>query len=60
MEGFNLGLQAEFDKIARQFESHPHVRLVLKSDEVITHSIFAACDMFIIPSIFEPCGLTQV
>jgi starch synthase len=26
----------------------------------LSHMIFAASDMFIVPSIFEPCGLTQV
>jgi hypothetical protein len=33
---------------------------VLKYDEALSHSIYAASDIFVIPSIFEPCGLTQV
>lgn len=53
-------LQEEFDELAVQFEDHPHVRLVLRCEETLTHNIFAAADLFVIPSIFEPCGLTQV
>ena len=54
------GLQKEFDELAVKFERHPHVRLVLRCEETLTHNIFAAADIFVIPSIFEPCGLTQV
>ncbi|CAM6101353.1 unnamed protein product [Calypogeia fissa] len=53
-------IQSEFEGIAKQFEHHPDIRLVLKYDEGLSHSIYAASDLFIIPSIFEPCGLTQM
>ncbi|KAG0622794.1 hypothetical protein M758_3G123800 [Ceratodon purpureus] len=53
-------IQHEFEDIARQFEKHPQIRLVLKYDEALSHSIYAASDIFVIPSIFEPCGLTQM
>ncbi|KAL3700083.1 hypothetical protein R1sor_018105 [Riccia sorocarpa] len=53
-------IQREFEGIARDFEQHPHIRLILKYDEALSHSIYAASDMFVIPSIFEPCGLTQM
>lgn len=53
-------LQHEFEVIARQFENHPQIRLVLKYDETLSHAIYSAADVFVIPSIFEPCGLTQV
>lgn len=52
--------QHEFEGIARQFENHPQIRLILKYDEALSHAIYAASDIFVIPSIFEPCGLTQV
>src|SRR5581483_6107733 len=29
-------------------------------DESLSHRIYARADMFIIPSAFEPCGLTQL
>ncbi|KAG8637411.1 probable starch synthase 4, chloroplastic/amyloplastic isoform X1 [Manihot esculenta] len=53
-------IQREFEGIANHFQNHEHIRLVLKYDESLAHSIYAASDMFIIPSIFEPCGLTQM
>ncbi|CAN6689544.1 unnamed protein product [Malus baccata var. baccata] len=53
-------IQSEFEGLASHFENHDHVRLILKYDDSLSHAIFAASDMFIIPSIFEPCGLTQM
>lgn len=53
-------IQREFEDIARQFQTHNDIRLILKYDESLSHTIYAASDMFIIPSIFEPCGLTQM
>jgi len=56
----NGNVQREFEGIANQFCEHPSIRLILKYDEALSHYIYAASDIFIIPSIFEPCGLTQV
>ncbi|XP_065000284.1 probable starch synthase 4, chloroplastic/amyloplastic [Musa acuminata AAA Group] len=53
-------IQQEFEGIANHFQSHSHVRLLLKYDDALSHLIYAASDMFIIPSMFEPCGLTQM
>ncbi|KAG6405045.1 hypothetical protein SASPL_132627 [Salvia splendens] len=53
-------IQREFEEICDQFKTHEHARLVLKYDEALSHLIYAASDMLIIPSIFEPCGLTQM
>ncbi|KAG0459992.1 hypothetical protein HPP92_023120 [Vanilla planifolia] len=53
-------IQREFEGIANHFKDHPDVRLLLKYDDALSHIIYAASDMFIIPSIFEPCGLTQM
>ncbi|KAK2383717.1 starch synthase 3, chloroplastic/amyloplastic [Trifolium repens] len=53
-------IQREFEGIANHFKNHDHIRLILKYDESLSHTIYAASDMFIIPSIFEPCGLTQM
>ncbi|KAH9318743.1 hypothetical protein KI387_020512 [Taxus chinensis] len=53
-------IQREFEGIANQFCDNPSIRLVLKYDEGLSHHIYAASDLFIIPSIFEPCGLTQM
>ncbi|GAQ78501.1 starch synthase [Klebsormidium nitens] len=53
-------IQRDFEGIARHFDRSPHVRLVLKYDEALSHMIYSASDMFVIPSMFEPCGLTQL
>ncbi|URE31367.1 Starch synthase [Musa troglodytarum] len=53
-------IQREFEDIANHFQSHSHIRLLLKYDDALSHLIYAASDMFIIPSMFEPCGLTQM
>ncbi|XP_031743850.1 probable starch synthase 4, chloroplastic/amyloplastic isoform X2 [Cucumis sativus] len=53
-------IQREFEDIANHFQSHDQIRLVLAYDESLSHWIYAGSDMFIIPSIFEPCGLTQM
>ncbi|KAL5655478.1 hypothetical protein ACJX0J_034797, partial [Zea mays] len=53
-------IQREFEGIADQFQNNNNVRLLLKYDDALAHMIFAASDMFIVPSMFEPCGLTQM
>lgn len=50
----------EFHRIKQQFLDHPHVHLMLHHQEELAHLIYAGCDMFIVPSLFEPCGLTQM
>ena len=32
----------------------------LLSDESFAHRVYAAADLFVVPSLFEPCGLTQL
>lgn len=53
-------INAEFHKLKNQFSDHPHIHLILHHQEELAHLIYAGCDMFIVPSVFEPCGLTQM
>lgn len=40
---------------------HPKsVGAILQFDETIAHRIYAASDFFLMPSVFEPCGLGQM
>jgi len=42
-------------------ERHPrHVGKFLTFDERIAHKIYAASDFFLMPSVYEPCGLGQM
>ncbi len=53
-------INAEFHRLKHQYTDHPHISLTLHHQEELAHMIYAGSDMFIVPSIFEPCGLTQM
>lgn len=40
--------------------SNPDVHIELSFNEELAHLIYAGADMIVVPSNFEPCGLTQV
>ncbi len=40
--------------------SNPDVHLELGFNEELSHLIYAGADMIVVPSNFEPCGLTQM
>lgn len=39
---------------------HPHVSVRIGYDEALSHRMFAGADAVLVPSRFEPCGLTQM
>ena len=43
-----------------EFRDGPSARLLLFYNEQLSHLLFAAADMIVVPSLFEPCGLTQM
>lgn len=49
-------LQAAFQKAA----SHPNVAVRIGYDEALSHRMVAGADAILVPSRFEPCGLTQM
>lgn len=54
----DAALEEIFQESARR---HPdRMRLITGFDNVLAHRIMAASDMFLMPSRFEPCGLTQM
>ncbi|HEY9210424.1 MAG TPA: glycogen synthase GlgA [Methylotenera sp.] len=56
--GGELGLEALFQNIAIQNPGRASV--TIGYNEPLSHQIMAGCDMFIMPSRFEPCGLNQL
>ncbi len=48
------------EKAFKAFSENENTAINLDHDESMAHLFFAAADMFIIPSLFEPCGLTQM
>lgn len=49
-----------FHELKHKYTDNPDVHLALHHQEELAHMIYAGSDMFIVPSIFEPCGLTQM
>jgi starch synthase len=52
------GLEQGFRAMAATYPSA--VGCVIGYDETLAHSIQAGCDFLVVPSRFEPCGLTQL
>lgn len=50
----------EFTELQNQFQKDPDIRIILKNEEALAHRLYAASDLFLVPSLFEPCGLTQM
>jgi starch synthase len=50
----------EFWQIKRQLNDNPDCHLEISYNEELAHLIYAGADMILIPSVFEPCGLTQM
>jgi len=52
-------IAAEFIRLGRDADP-AHCRLQLGYDEDLAHLIYAGADLILIPSRYEPCGLTQM
>lgn len=46
--------------LAEAEKRHKNLRILLKFDRVISKKMYAAADMFLMPSKSEPCGLAQM
>lgn len=51
----------EFSALANgEFKDDPDVKLLIFYSDPLSHLMYAAADMVLVPSMFEPCGLTQM
>jgi starch synthase len=46
--------------LKRQYNDNPDCHIELSFNEELSHLIYAGSDMILVPSLFEPCGLTQM
>ncbi|MGB5833591.1 MAG: glycogen synthase [Thiohalocapsa sp.] len=53
-------IDADFRRIKQDMESNSDCHLELGYDEELAHLIYAGADIILIPSVYEPCGLTQM
>ena len=53
---------AEYENSFRYYENHYKGQFAgcIQYDEARSHRIYAGCDVLLVPSRFEPCGLTQL
>jgi starch synthase len=49
-----------FWHLKHHFNNHPNCHIEVGFDEDLAHLIYAGSDLMIVPSLFEPCGLTQM
>ena len=47
-----------FERIARQYPKKAGIKIAYNNS--LAHKIEAGCDMFLMPSRYEPCGLNQI
>ncbi len=53
-------MQAHFEKLKSQYAGNRQLILEFDYNEPLAHQIYAALDFILVPSHFEPCGLTQL
>ncbi len=53
-------IQHQFDELKKRYKNHPHVFLEYRYSDPLAHLLYAALDFVLVPSLFEPCGLTQI
>lgn len=54
--------EEQYENMFRHFDwkYHGKVSANIFYSEELSHRIYAACDAFLMPSLFEPCGLSQL
>jgi starch synthase len=53
-------IQQEFLELKRDLNDSPDCHLELAFSPELAHLIYAAADLLVVPSLYEPCGLAQL
>jgi starch synthase len=53
-------INQHFWALKHQYNDNPDCHIELGFNEELSHLIYAGADLIIVPSLFEPCGLTQL
>lgn len=53
-------IQEKYIALSERFSHHESVRIRLSFDDLFARRLYGSSDMLIVPSLFEPCGLTQM
>lgn len=58
--GPEAGINEDFSRLKHELNDNPDCHLEIGFDEELAHLIYAGSDMVVVPSLYEPCGLTQM
>lgn len=58
--GSERGINDHFYHLKHELNDNPDCHLEIGYDDDLAHLIYAGADMIIVPSLYEPCGLTQM
>lgn len=53
-------ISEQFRHLQHETNHHPDCQLELAYDETLAHLLYAGADLMLIPSLYEPCGLSQM
>ncbi len=53
-------MEKEFSTLQKEYANNPNVHFHFEFDHALGHMLYASSSLILIPSIFEPCGLTQM
>lgn len=58
-QGLDPAVTARFAWLKHVFNDNPDVHLEIGYTEELAHLVYAGADIIVVPSMFEPCGITQ-